>query len=57
MAEPDGNRTRRTGITRPNRFEGAAGRRSVTVGAMKKLLLLAVLAGLAVFAVRKLRTG
>ncbi len=73
LAEVDGNRTRRTGIARPNRFEGGGAHQvpghlrlkasrpssspSYTVGGMKKILLLAALVGLTVFAVRKLRTG
>ena len=62
----DGNRTRRTGVARPSRFEGGGAHqvpghlRPVTVAVgyravMKKLLLLAILVALGVVAARKLR--
>ena len=68
LAEVDGNRTRRTGITRPTRFEGGgahqvpghllAGNRpgdSTSVATMKKLLLLVVIIALGAVAAKKLR--
>ena len=70
MAEVDGNRTRRRGVTTTTRFEGGGAHQvpghlqdQATLAAvgylmvMKKLLLLAALLGLTLFAVRKLKEG
>lgn len=67
-AEVDGNRTRRTGIARPNRFEGGGAHqvprhlhpriypwRRVT--GMKRLLLLLAFIALATLAARQLKTA
>lgn len=69
MAEVDGNRTRRTRVARPNRFEGGGVHQvpghlrgttyldSLRSPPMKKLLLLIIVVALAAVAVKKVQAS